>query len=141
MITRKKIIKVFFLDDNKDSIEKGKQEFFWAKNNMPIINKIIKRYKNKRILEAFDLGICLHITKETAVLAMGLKQLGANILMCSANPLSIQEHIISLLNYEGIPVYGKKGEDIQSFYNNMHMILDKKPNIIIDDGGNFIIRL
>ena len=34
-------------------------------------------------------------------------------------------------------VYGKKGETIQTFYNNMDIVLDKKPNIIIDDGGEF----
>jgi len=115
------------LEDSKGSIEKGKHEFFWAKNNMPIIAKIIKKYKNKRILEMFDLGMCLHITKETAVLAMGLKQIGANIFLCSANPLSTQDHIVSLLKQKGITVYGKNGETIQTFYNNMDIILDKKP--------------
>ena len=137
MTIRKKIIRVFVLEDIKGSIEKGKQEFFWAKNNMPIITKIIKKYKNKKILEMFDLGMCLHITKETAVLAMGLKQIGANIFLCSANPLSTQDHIVSLLKQKGIMVYGKKGETIQTFYNNMDIVLDKKPNIIIDDGGEF----
>ncbi len=135
MTTRKKIIKVFFLGDNKGSVEKGKQEYFWAKNHMSIIDKIIKKYKNKKILERFELGMCLHITKETAVLVMGLKQLGANIFLCSANPLSTQEHIVSLLKEKEISVYGKKGETIQTFYNNMELLLDKKPNIIIDDGG------
>ena len=59
---------------------------------MTIIAKIIKKYKNKKILEMFDLGMCLHITKETAVLAMGLKQIGANIFLCSANPLLLKSH-------------------------------------------------
>jgi S-adenosylhomocysteine hydrolase len=54
---RKKIIRVFVLEDIKDSIEKGQQEFLWAKNNMSIITKIIKKYKNKKILEMFDLGM------------------------------------------------------------------------------------
>jgi adenosylhomocysteinase len=134
---KKKIIRVFVLEDIKDSIEKGQQEFFWAKNNMSIITKIIKKYKNKKILEMFDLGMCLHITKETAVLAMGLKQIGANIFLCSANPLSTQDHIVSLLKQKEIMVYGKKGETTQAFYNNMDIVLDKKPNIIIDDGGEF----
>ncbi len=119
MTIRKKIIRVFVLEDIKDSIEKGQQEFLWAKNNMSIITKIIKKYKNKKILEMFDLGMCLHITKETAVLAMGLKQIGANIFLCSANPLSTQDHIVSLLKQKEIMVYGKKGETTQAFYDNM----------------------
>ncbi|MER5176269.1 MAG: adenosylhomocysteinase [Candidatus Nitrosocosmicus sp.] len=125
------------MNDNIDLIEQGEQEFFWAKDNMPIIEKILKKCKNKKILERYSLGICLHITKETAVLVMGLKHLGANIFLCPANPLSTQEHIVSFLKEKGIDVYGKKGETIQTFYNNMHIVLDKKPNFIIDDGGEF----
>jgi len=125
------------LDDNTDINEQGIKEFLWAKENMPIIDKIIKKYKNIKILEGYSLGICLHITKETAVLVMGLKELGAIIFLCPANPLSTQEHIVSLLKEKEINVYGKKGETIQTFYKNMDSILENKPNMIIDDGGEF----
>ncbi len=104
---------------------------------MSIIDKIINKYKNKKTLEGYSIGICLHITKETAVLVMGLKELGANIFLCPANPLSIQEHIVSFLKYKEIIVYGEKGEPLQTFCKNMDRILEKKPNMIIDDGGEF----
>jgi adenosylhomocysteinase len=125
------------LHENKSLIEQGKLEFLWAKYNMPIINKIAKKYETKQVLEGFSLGICLHITKETAVLVNGLRHLGAQIFLCSANPLSTQEHIVSLLDEKEIKVYGKRGETLHDFYNNMNIVLDKKPNIIVDDGGEF----
>lgn len=125
------------MHEDKGLIEQGKLEYLWAKYNMPIINIIVKKYKSKKPLDGFRLGVCLHITKETAVLVSGLRYLGANISLCSANPLSTQEPIVSLLKDKEIKVYGKRGETIQDFYNNMHIVLDKKPNIIIDDGGEF----
>jgi adenosylhomocysteinase len=125
------------LHEIKSLTEQGKLEYHWAKYNMPIISKIVKKYENKKVLEGFSLGVCLHITKETAVLANGLRNLGAKIFLCSANPLSTQEHIASLLNGKEIRVYGKRGETLQDFYNNMNIVLDQKPNIIIDDGGEF----
>ncbi|MGN6560653.1 MAG: adenosylhomocysteinase [Candidatus Nitrosocosmicus sp.] len=120
---------------NTNVIEKGKQEFLWAKSNMPLIANIIKKYKNKKILKNYNLGICLHITKETAVLVLGLKHLGANIILCSANPLSVQKNIASILKEKEIDVYGDRGDTMETFYSNMESVLDKKPNIIIDDGG------
>jgi adenosylhomocysteinase len=119
------------------SLKQGKMELYWASENMPIIDKIIKRYKNKEILEGCSIGICLHITKETAVLIMGLQQLGAKLFVCPANPLSTQEHIVSLLKEKEVKVYRKKGKTIQAFFKNMDMLLDNKPNIIVDDGGEF----
>ena len=104
---------------------------------MPIIDKIIKKYKNNKVLSHLSLGICLHITKETSVLVMGLKHLGANIFLCPANPMSSQEHIVTLLRSNEIVVFGKRGETTQTFYENMDKVLDKKPNIIIDDGAEF----
>ena len=126
--------------DDKNLLHRGKKEFFWAKENMPIIDKIIKKYKNNKVLSHLSLGICLHITKETSVLVMGLKHLGANIFLCPANPMSSQEHIVTLLRSKEIVVFGKRGETSQTFYENMDKVLDKKPNIIIDDGAEFHSR-
>jgi adenosylhomocysteinase len=119
------------------SLKQGKMDLYWAYENMQIIDKIIKRYKNKEILEGYSIGICLHITKETAVLTLGLQQLGAKIFVCPANPLSTQEHIVSLLKEKEVKVYRKKGKTIQAFFKNMDMVLENKPNIIVDDGGEF----
>jgi len=77
---------------------------------MHLISQVIKRYKNLDSLKGITLGICLHITKETAVLIIGLKQLGANVYLCSANPLSTQESIVSFLR-------GKKSQYMEKEEN------------------------
>jgi adenosylhomocysteinase len=118
-------------------IQKGRQEFLWAKNNMPIINSIINKYNGKKILEKYTLGICLHITKETAVFLFGLKHLGANIMLCPANPLSTQYHIAAYLKENKIKVFANRKETIKSFYSNMDSVLNQTPEIVIDDGGEF----
>lgn len=118
-------------------LRQGKMDLAWASQNMQIIDQVIKRYKSKNILEGYSIGVCLHITKETAVLVLGLRQLGANIFLCPANPLSTQEHMVSLLKDKNINVYRKSGKTIQAFFENMDTVLDNKPNIIVDDGGEF----
>ncbi len=119
----------------KPNNDVGKEEYFWAKDRMPILSKIIKKYSNNQILSDINIGMCLHITKETSVLVMGLSGAGANIKLCAANPLSTKDSIRDFLVRSNIKVFANKSTEIDSFYSNMDKVLDIKPKIIVDDGG------
>lgn len=119
----------------KEKYEKGRSEYLWAKKNMPIFNHLVDRFISKRNLENYKLGICLHITKETSVLLMALKEAGADITLCPANPLSIQEPIKFFLIKNDIKVFANKEGSPLDFYNNMERVLNAKPDILTDDGG------
>jgi len=119
----------------KYEYEIGKSEYMWAKKNMPVLNRLTRKYISRRCLENFRLGICLHITKETSVLLIALKDAGAEVNLCPANPLSIQETIKSYLTKNDIKIFSKRDDTLQDFYSNMEAVLDTKPQIITDDGG------
>jgi len=121
----------------KSSIDIGKEEYLWAKNRMPILTKLVRKYSKNNVLNDFNLGMCLHITKETAVLVMGLAEIGARISLCAANPLSSKENVIEFLRYTSlnVNVFVNRQDNIDSFYNNMDKVLDTNPQIVTDDGG------
>ena len=119
----------------KEKNELGKSEYMWAKRNMPVLNRLTHKFVSKRCLENFNLGICLHITKETSVLLMALKDAGAEVNLCSANPLSIQEPVKSFLIKNDIRIFSKEDGTLLDFYSNMESVLDTKPHIVTDDGG------
>jgi len=75
--------------------------------------------------------------KETAVFLLGLQHLGANIMLCPANPLSTQNHIAAYLKENKIRVFANRKETNKSFYSNMDSVLNQTPEIVIDDGGEF----
>jgi adenosylhomocysteinase len=115
--------------------EAGKLSYKWALENMKTIAKIIEKYEKKKPLSGVKIGFCLHITKETSVLLMATKKLGANISICSANPLSVQEDIVEFLNYNDINVYATKNQTKKEFFNNIINVVKTKPEIITDDGA------
>src|SRR6187551_3525812 len=94
--------------NSRGMVERGKLEYEWAKSIMKVISKISKNYQRSKPLSNFNLGFCLHITKETSVLIMAAKALGAQISICSANPLSIQSDIMEFLKYNEIEVFAKR---------------------------------
>jgi adenosylhomocysteinase len=77
--------------------DKGRRSYEWAASRMGIVEKIRAINESSQLLAGFRLGFCLHITKETSVLVMAAKSLGADIAICSANPLSAQDDIAAFL--------------------------------------------
>jgi len=104
---------------------------------MRIIDRITKDFSASRALplEGIKLGICLHITKETSVLVMALKVLGAEMALCSANPLSIQNDIACFLKDQKIRVFATRCESYEQYQDNMLKVIKFKPEIVTDDGA------
>ncbi|HSD04466.1 MAG TPA: adenosylhomocysteinase, partial [Nitrosopumilaceae archaeon] len=87
-------------------------------------------------LRGLRLGVCLHITKETSVLIMGAKELGADVIVCAANPLSTQDDIAAFLASNGIHIYAWKGQTSKEYDWCIEKVLSHKPNILTDDGSD-----
>ncbi|HEY6756210.1 MAG TPA: adenosylhomocysteinase [Nitrososphaera sp.] len=116
--------------------EKGRRSYEWAASRMGIIEKIRARNESSQALTGFRLGFCLHITKETSVLAMAAKSLGADIAICSANPLSAQDDIAAFLYNMGLNVYAWREETESEYQQCIRNVLAFKPVIMTDDGGD-----
>jgi adenosylhomocysteinase len=116
--------------------ERGRQSHEWAALRMGIIEKIAAKNERSQPLAGMRLGICLHITRETSVLAMTAKRLGAEIAICSANPLSVQDDIAAFLYDQGMHVYAWRGETRTQYQQCIRSVLAFRPLIVTDDGGD-----
>ena len=114
----------------------GMKRIDWASREMPVLNLIKERFQKEQPLKGLRLSACLHITTETANLALTLKEGGAQITLCASNPLSTQDEVAAALVKEyGIPTYAIKGEDTETYYKHVHAALDHLPHITLDDGS------
>src|SRR6267143_1674263 len=116
--------------------EQGKTSHEWAKNHMKILTNTIDRLKRSQPLRGIRLGICLHITKETSVLIMGAKELGAEVSACGANPLSTQDDIAAFLDENAINIYAWAGQTPEEYDLCIEQMLSHKPQILTDDGSD-----
>ena len=93
-------------DVNEESdAENGNKSILWAFNDMPVLGMIRERFKKEKPLAGIKIAGCLHITTETANLAITLKEGGAEVAMCASNPLSTQDEVAhSLVKDYGIPL-------------------------------------
>ncbi|MBM3943980.1 MAG: adenosylhomocysteinase [SAR202 cluster bacterium] len=114
----------------------------WAAREMPVLKLIRDRFAREKPLKGMRLAACLHVTTETANLAIALRDGGAEVFVCASNPLSTQDDVAAALTYEyGIPTYSIKGEDKDTYYKHINAVLDKKPHITLDDGADLVSTL
>lgn len=107
---------------------------------MQILTHAISRLKKSRPLRETTLGVCLQITKETSVLLMGLHELGAKVVCCAGNPLTTQDDIAAFLDSQGIQVFAWSDQSKSEYDWCQNMVLQHKPDIIVDDGGDLTIK-
>ena len=90
--------------DVKDAslAELGRNRIEWAGRSMPVIKLIAERFKKEKPLKGIRIAACLHITTETANLALALKEGGADAIFCASNPLSTQDDVAAALVEYGI---------------------------------------
>ncbi|MCP8323906.1 MAG: adenosylhomocysteinase [Candidatus Methylarchaceae archaeon HK02M2] len=114
----------------------GEKSYSWAYKNMPALVKTIESFGEDDPLRGRIIGMCLHVTKETSVLAMGLKKIGADVYLSAANPLTTQDDIAAYLSSQEINVFAWRGENKEEYFGSIKNILRAKPDIIMDDGSD-----
>ncbi len=119
--------------------DKGQLRVEWAERAMPVLRMIRERFAEERPLEGQRLSACLHVTTETANLAVALKAGGADVALCASNPLSTQDDVAAhLVRDHGIKVYAIKGEDHDVYYDHIRAALAHRPTITMDDGADLV---
>ena len=122
--------------------EEGARRLEWAAREMPVIRLIRERFTREKPFQQLRISGCLHITSETANLAITLKEGGAQVVLCASNPLSTQNDVAAaLVAIFDIPTFAIKGEDNETYYRHIHEALDHRPQVTLDDGADLVTTL
>jgi len=118
-------------------MNQGRLKIEWAERQMPVLMSLREDFEREKLLVGIRIGMCLHVTTETAVLARTLRAGGAEIALCGSNPLSTQDDVVETLSEEHTAdVYARRGISEEEYYKNIEQVLSIKPHIIMDDGGD-----
>ena len=116
----------------------GKLRIEWAAKEMPVIKLIRQRFSKEKPLKGIRISACLHITSETANLALALREGGADLVLCASNPLSTQDDVAAALVDYDISVNAIKGEDNETYYHHIITALEHRPHLTVDDGADLV---
>ncbi len=119
----------------------GRKEISLAELEMPGLMALRKKYAKTQPLKGARITGSLHMTIQTAVLIETLIALGAKVRWASCNIYSTQDHAAAAIAAADIPVFAKKGESLEEYWQYVDNTFDwgKKdlgPNMLLDDGGD-----
>jgi adenosylhomocysteinase len=118
-----------------DLAAEGEKNFLWAKGHMTALSSIAAKYAKEKPLKGINVGVCLHVTKETSVLIDSLILAGAEVELAAANPLSTQDDIAAYLAKRA-EVWAWRGQNGKEYDWCIDQVLSSKPDVIIDDGAD-----
>ena len=122
-----------------DLAAEGRRRTEWAERAMPVLRQLRERFTRERPLAGKRLSACLHVTSETANLAITLAAGGADVVLCGSNPLSTQDDVAAhLVRDHGLKVYAIKGEDHETYYDHIRAALAHGADLTMDDGADLV---
>ena len=135
------------IENNTDYVVKditeaefGRKELLIAETEMPGLMALRKKYGTEKPLKGAFIAGSLHMTIQTGVLIETLVELGAKVRWASCNIFSTQDHAAAAIANSGVPVFAKKGETLDEYWEYTHKIFEwrdgESANMILDDGGD-----
>ena len=119
----------------------GVRKIEWVQKHMPVLENIKQEYLETQPFKGITIGSCLHLEPKTINLGLTLMAGGAEVAMTGCNPLSTHDDAVAGAADLGLNVYGWREQDDEEYYQTINMVLDHKPDIIIDDGADMIMVL
>lgn len=119
----------------------GHAKINWVKDYMPTLSAIEKDFIKTKPFAGMKIAMSIHLEAKTAYLATVLKNGGADVYATGCNPLSTQDDVAAALSEYGVHVYAIHGDDEEAYTSRLRKALSCKPDLMIDDGGDFIALL
>ena len=99
---------------------------------MPVLRSIRARFASERPLAGVRVGACLHVTAETANLVLALREGGAEVELCAANPFATQHEVAEALG---------AGVHLGDYRAGLDAVAATGPDLVLDDGAELIAAL
>lgn len=119
----------------------GQLKIEWARQRMPVLAAAGRELAERGTLRGKRVGLALHVEAKTACLALTLKDAGADVAVCGCNPLSTQDDVAAALAAAGVRTFGWRGATAEEYDAFLGNVLDTRPQVLIDDGGDLITLL
>lgn len=119
----------------------GYDKINWVKSYMPVLNAIADEFDKTKPFAGMKISTSIHLEAKTAYLATVLRRGGAEVHVTGCNPLSTQDDVAAALADAGFDVNARHGVDAETYTSHLVAALSCRPDLIIDDGGDFISLL
>jgi adenosylhomocysteinase len=114
----------------------------WARDHAPILRSFAAEYGASKPFEGVTVAVASHLEAKTGVLIETLAAAGAEVLFAPSEPKSTHGDIVAYLDArEGITAFAREGMSDEEFEAAQHDLLERGPDVILDDGCELISKV
>lgn len=118
-------------------LSEGIRRIEWARAHMGVLGSIRARFEVEQPFAGLRIGMALHVEAKTCNLALALQAGGADVRLAGCNPDSTDDRTVVAMNeHYGLATSAKKGQTKEEYYASLDWVLDHRPHLVIDDGGD-----
>lgn len=116
----------------------GRLKIEWVRAHMPVLNSIREEFARELPFKGIRVALSIHLEAKTAYLAEVIRAGGAEVAVTGSNPLSTQDDVAAGLAAAGVRVFAWYNASDAEYREHLLSVLDCRPQIIIDDGGDLV---
>ncbi|OQA06298.1 MAG: Adenosylhomocysteinase [Firmicutes bacterium ADurb.Bin373] len=116
----------------------GRLKIAWVQAHMPVLNSIREEFARELPFKGIRVALSIHLEAKTAYLAEVIRAGGADVAVTGSNPLSTQDDVAAGLAATGVRVFAWHNATDAEYREHLLSVLDCRPQIIIDDGGDLV---
>lgn len=126
---------------DKSLADEGLRKIEWVKDFMPVLSELEARFAKEQPFKDMKIAVSVHLEAKTAYLGLLLRAAGADVAITGSNVLSTKDDICAALDSLGMNVYAFHAASKEEYLEHLKKTLEFCPDIIIDDGGDFVSLL
>ncbi|MCQ2555495.1 MAG: adenosylhomocysteinase [Clostridia bacterium] len=119
----------------------GHLKIDWVKDHMPLLSMLEKEFEETKPFAGLKISLSVHLEAKTAYLCKVLKAGGAEMYVTGSNVLSTKDDVCAALVEDGLSVFAYHAATREEYLRHIEMVLECKPNIVIDDGADLVTLL
>lgn len=116
----------------------GQERIDWVRRYMPLLEQLEKEWSVSKPFAGMKIAVSVHLEAKTARLCLLLHAAGAEVAVTGSNPLSTRDDICAALAQSGLQVFAWYNATDAEYTQHLKETLAFGPDIIIDDGGDFL---
>lgn len=114
----------------------GREKIEWVAPRMKVLDKLCTRFQKSGAFKNATVAVSIHLEAKTAYFCLVLKRLGASVWVSGSNPFSTKDEIAAALAEAGLHVFAYHGTDERTHRAELHAVLESRPHVVLDDGGD-----
>jgi adenosylhomocysteinase len=114
----------------------------WTRDHTPLLRSFAEEFGRERPFDGLKVAVASHLETKTGVLIETLHAAGATVLFAPSEPQSTHGDVVEFLGaQDGYESFAEEGMSDEAFEAAQHALLEREPDVILDDGCELIAKV